>query len=122
MTTLTLCCPYCGSAVRQTKAGKTTCGSQRYHCHTCQRLYTPMPKEQGYPPDIRHLAIKLYLEGNSLRAIGRLLNVHPQTVVNWVTAYQSKLQEQTATMPLPETVETVELDALYTFLGAKKTD
>lgn len=114
-------CPYCGSSVRQTKAGWTTCGSQRYHCHACQRLYSPFPKEQGYPKETRQRAIHLYLEGNGLRGIARLLGVNPQSVSNWVNAYQAKLQEQTPKLPIPEKVETVEMDELYTFLGSKKT-
>ncbi len=121
MNTATVSCPYCGSSVRQTKHGKTPSGSQRYHCPACQRLYTPVPKPQGYPPETRHLALKLYLEGNSFRAIGRLLSVHAQSVANWGNAYQAKLKEQAQTLPRPEQVETGELDELYTFIGSKKT-
>jgi transposase-like protein len=107
--------------VRQTKAGRTTCGSQRYHCHACGKLYSPFPKEQGYPPETRQMALKLYLEGNGLRRIARLLGCHPQSVANWINAYQASLQAQTPQLPVPMTVETAELDELYTFIGAKKT-
>src|SRR5262245_53520775 len=115
-------CPYCGASVRQTKAGRTTCGSQRFHCHACQRLYSPFPQEQGYPSETRQMAIRLYLEGNGFRRIARLLGTHPQTISNWVNTYQAKLQQQTPKMPLPQTVQTAELDELYTFVGSKKAD
>lgn len=120
MTTFLPACPHCDSSVRQTKHGNTPSGSQRYHCHACQRLYTPVPQEQGYPQETRHLAIKLYLEGNGFRRIARLLGCHHQTVANWGNAYQATLQQQTPRLPVPEQVETVELDELYTFVGAKK--
>lgn len=120
MDTLPISCPYCGSCVRQTKAGHTPCGSQRYHCHACQRLYSPFPKEHGYPSETRQKAIQLYLEGNGLRRIARLLRVSPQSVSNWVNTYQARLQQQTPHLPVPDKIETVEMDELYTFLGSKK--
>ena len=66
---------------------------------------------------LRTQARKLYLEGTSFRAIGRLLGLHHQTVNNRVT--------QAATV-LPITVTdqtptTIELDELYTFVQQKKT-
>jgi transposase len=33
------------------------------------------------------LAIRIYLEGNSRRAIGRILQISQQSVANWVGAY-----------------------------------
>jgi transposase len=33
----------------------------------------------------------MYVEGSSQRAIGRILQVSPQTVANWIAAYTSKL-------------------------------
>ena len=54
-------------------------------------MYTPEPNPIGYTPEIRLQAIRLYLEGNSLRAIGRILKVNHQTVANWIKAYTAKL-------------------------------
>ena len=50
--------------------------------------------------------------------IGRLLNVHHQSVINWVNAYAVNLPEA----PTPEEVDAVEMDELYTFIGEKKTE
>jgi transposase-like protein len=107
--------------VRQTKAGHTTCGSQRYHCHACQKLYSPFPKQHGYPTDTRQTAVAMYLEGNGFRQIARLLKTSPQTIANWVSAYQTHLQTKSPCLPAPTTLETGELDELYTFVGSKKT-
>ena len=57
------------------------------------------------------------LEGNSQRAIGRILQVSQQSVANWIQAYTESLPEEQK----PEKVHTAELDELYTFIGNKKT-
>ncbi len=111
-------CPRCGSETQQHKIGRTQAGSQRYHCQTCACRYTPEPKHHGYQPEIRQQAIRMYLDGLNFRRIGRLLNVHHTSVMNWVNAYADTLDEA----PVPATVETIEMDELYTYVGSKKTD
>ena len=59
----------------------------------------------------------MYVDGINFRRIGRLLNVHHQSVINWVNAYASNLPEA----PTPAEVDAVEMDELYTFIGEKKT-
>ena len=59
----------------------------------------------------------MYIEGSSQRSIGRILQVSPQTVANWITAYTNKLPPAEA----PPKPRTAELDELYTFVGKKKT-
>ena len=99
------------------KNGLNPSGSQKYRCQVCKTVYTPAPKLNGYPPETRLLAIRMYVEGNSYHAIGRILKVNPQSVVNWVKAYTAQLPAA----PLPEKPRTAELDELYTFIGKKKT-
>ena len=67
---------------------------------------------------MRHQAVRLYLQGMGLRAIGRFLKVNHQSITNWVTAASAKLE---ATPPQPASSEVIEMDELYTFVGAKKT-
>jgi transposase len=57
------------------------------------------------------------VEGNSQRAIGRILKVSQQSVANWISAYVDKLPPA----PVPEKPQDAELDELYTFLQKKKT-
>ena len=59
----------------------------------------------------------MYVEGNSYKAIGRILKVNPQSVVNWVSQYTAKLPAA----PLPHKPRKAELDELYTYIGEKKT-
>src|SRR5918911_4303317 len=110
-------CPYCHSSVRQVKNGRNPSGSQRYRCRACGRKYTPEPTPQGYDAPTRQRALRLYADGMNLRRIGRTLGVVHQTVANWVTAASDGLPDAP---PVPERVETAELDELYTFVADKK--
>jgi transposase-like protein len=110
-------CPRCQTSQKQYKAGFNPSGSQRYRCGECNRVYTPEPLPQGYSPEKRMLAIRMYVEGSSQRSIGRILQVSPQTVANWLAAYTSKLPPA----EVPQQPRTAELDEMYTFVGKKKT-
>jgi len=110
-------CPRCQTSKQQYKAGFNPSRSQRYRCGECNRVYTPDPKRQGYSSEKRMLAIRMYVEGSSQRSIGRILQVSPQTVANWISAYASKLPPA----EIPKKVRTAELDEMYTFVKQKKT-
>ena len=110
-------CPNCNASKRQVKNGLNPSGSQKYRCNECKSVYTPEARRNGYPPETRLLAIRMYVEGNSYHAIGRILKVNPQSVVNWVKAYTARLP----VAPVPDKPRTAELDELYTFIGKKKT-
>lgn len=110
-------CPCCQASENQVKNGRNPSGSQRYKCKGCGRIYTPEPTPAGYEQATRDEAVRLYLEGMNLRRIGRILGVNHQSVANWVNAQADALPQA----PLPDSVETVELDELFTFVGHKKT-
>jgi transposase-like protein len=110
-------CPYCQATSRQIKAGRNRAGSQRYQCRECDRHYTPEPKLNGYPEQVKQQAIRLYLEGTNFRRIGRLLGVNYQSAVNWINADHQGLPIGEPPVPAPETVE---LDEVFTFIGSKK--
>ena len=109
-------CPHCRQTTAVIKAGHNRAGSQRYRCQTCAHYFTPQPQPQGVAPTLRTQAVQLYLEGTSLRAIGRLLGVHHQSVANWVVAAATALP---AHVGAPPAGETVEVDELYSFIGKK---
>src|SRR5438067_1904777 len=89
-------CPYCGQGQRVVKAGMNGTGSQRMRCQSCRRYFTPSPKPMGYDQTTKEMAVRLYLEGNSFRSIGRLLSVHYVSVINWVNAVHDTLPPQVA--------------------------
>lgn len=113
-------CPHCRSAERQVKSGFNRTGSQRLQCQSCRRQYTPRPNPLGYDDKTRESALKLYLEGNGLRRIGRLLGVNHQSVANWVNSAHARLPAQAAQAAAPVPPETLEVDELFTFVGSKK--
>jgi transposase-like protein len=114
-------CPHCQSAERQVKSGFNRTGSQRLQCQSCRRQYTPEPNPLGYDDKTREAALRLYLEGNGFRRIGRLLRVNHQTVANWVTAAHARLPREPAGAPAPEAAATLEMDELFTFVGSKRS-
>lgn len=109
-------CPHCHQTDNQVKAGKTRTGSQRWKCKVCNRRYTPNPKPQGYPDEVRHQAVKLYVDGMNYRRIARHLGVDHKSVINWVRAYTAQLPDT----PQPQEVVKAEMDELFTFVGSKK--
>lgn len=67
------------------------------------------------------MALKLYLEGNGFRRIGRLLAVNHQSVVNWINTFHAGLRAKKLVLPVPGQVSTLEMDELFTFVKAKKS-
>lgn len=114
-------CPHCQDTARQVKAGFTRTRSQRYQCQGCRRQYTPEPRPLGYDDKTKETALKLYLEGNGFRRIGRLLSVNHQSVVNWINAFHAQLRAKKLALPVPGQVSTLEMDELFTFIGTKKS-
>ena len=110
-------CPHCHQNHFVIKAARNRSGTQRYRCQYCHVYFTPKPKPIGYADEIKRQALQLHLEGTSFRAIGRLLGVHNQTVINWITAAALALPAQVAdTTP----TDYIEIDELFTFVEAKK--
>lgn len=104
-----LTCPRCGPPAKQVRDGRTPAGSQRYRCVACGCRHTPHPKEQGYDEEIRFQALQLYLEGHSMREIGRMLNVNHQSVANWMQDYARYLPPD---LP-PDIAELARLEGLF---------
>ncbi len=118
-----LTCPTCGETTFQHKAGTNPTGTARRECQHCGRTYTPEPKPHGYPLELRRQALKLYVDGTNLRRIARHLEVNPQTVANWVDAAAANLPALLSVKEREKqaSVETLEVDELYTFVSQKKS-
>jgi transposase-like protein len=113
-------CPHGQTTEQQVKGGFNRTGSQRFQCQLCRRQYTPEPHPLGYDEKIKEMALKLYLEGNGFRRIGRLLNVNHQSVVNWVNAYHAQLGTKQAEAAVTDSLAILEMDELFTFVRTKK--
>ena len=75
------------------------------------------PKLRGDSNDLKATAHRMHVDGMNFRRIARHLNIHHQTVINWVKAAADQVPE---TPPIPATSETTERDELFTFVGQKK--
>lgn len=108
----TVYCKKCSSPER-VKAGFVH-GHQRYKCKNCQSYYLPAPHKT-----CDHLkqqaAVDLYLEGMSLRGIGRYLDVSHVTVIRWLRKLSIRLKPA-----IPLRVTHIEIDELYLYIGNKK--
>ena len=110
-------CERCKIEKEQIKAGKTKAGSQKYKCKVCGKVYTPKPKERNYSEEIKRQAIKLYMEGNSGRAVGRILGISKNTCLYWIRKYAKKIEDKKVSN---ERVKVIEMDELYTYTERKK--
>jgi transposase-like protein len=106
-------CPKCKSDNR-IKFGIVG-GRQRFHCKDCKLAYTV--SEIGKPMETKRMALKMYLEGVGMRSIGRLLKIHHTTVLNWIRKFGKEASEQ---VELATRAPIIEMDELFTFVGAKK--
>ena len=116
-------CPTCGETTRQHQAGTNPSGTARRECQHCKRTYTPAPKTRGYDLALRRQALKLYVDDTNFRRIARYLSDNHQSVINWINQAAANLPAP----PLPKerqkeaSVETLELDELFTFVSQKKS-
>ena len=81
-----LVCPVCQSRHRQTKAGRTINGCQRYQCQDCKRYYCHESRRLRYPVDLRRKAMEMRTAGMPYRKIASELSVNHQTVANWIAS------------------------------------
>jgi transposase-like protein len=75
----------------------------------------------GYDSVTRRQAVQMVLDGTNFRRVARLLGVNHQSVVNWFRRATTSLTPKQAPRPEVGDDDTVELDELFTFVGAKKT-
>ena len=110
-------CKNCKREDKQIKAGKTRAGSQMYKCNHCNKRYTPNPKERKYSKEVKRQAIKLYMEGNSGRAVGRILGISKNTCLYWIKNYAKGIEPKNTPNGR---VNVIEMDELYSFVERKK--
>lgn len=67
-------------------------GKQCFRCRECPkgyrfaygRQFILNPKKQPYPPEVKQLCLKMYLNGIGLRGIERVTEIHHTTIINWI--------------------------------------
>jgi transposase len=116
--TLIRACPKCKSE-HFIKNGKLH-ARQRYECKACGYNFTVSKLGKSKPPEVRRMALQLYLEGLSLRGIERLLKISHVTVLKWVRQW-GKAKERLRREAEPKEVRQVEIDELCSYIGEKKS-
>lgn len=91
-------------------------GRQRYKCKICGFQYT-QEHSRGKDAESKCLAILLYVNGLSFRAIAKIVKVSHKSVYDWVKSFGVQTYEK----PMPSGEVVVELDEMWHFLNAKKT-
>jgi len=114
-------CPLCEGSTR--RFGRNRNGSQRYRCDVCARTFTD---EVTRPVDRRCLdpekvvqCLRMLLEGNSIRSVERLTQVHRDTIISaMVDAGERCQQFLDGLRHLP--ASDVQIDELWAFIGCKE--
>ena len=112
-------CPKC-SSLNYVKYGRNH-GKQRYKCKGCGHQFTSF-QPRGASKETKNFALKLYLEGVSLRAIGRLLKVSNVAVLKWIRRFGEQAEQihQKEISKLRK-VSVMEIDEMHHYIGKKST-
>ncbi len=115
-------CATCETEMR--KFGKNRNGSQRYRCNACKLTITdvatrPVDKRR-VPAEKMNLALRMLLEGNSIRAVERLTGIFRDTIINNMVALGGKCKRflERTINNLP--VENVQVDEIWGFVKCKE--
>ena len=108
-------CPRCASA-QNVKSGILR-GRQRYLCKNCGYQHSVEKRSCDATKETKETAVRLYLEGMGLRAIGRILGYSNVSVLNWVRKFA---QTQTL-IAAEESIPVIEIDEMHTYIGSKKS-
>jgi transposase-like protein len=107
-------CSKCKSS-RHVKDGIVR-GKQRYKCKDCHYRYTVKRKSDVKTPEIRRLALEMYLEGLGFRSIGRILKISYGTVYVWVKEWSSNVSLPRRESPM----EIIELEKMLAYIESQK--
>jgi transposase-like protein/IS1 family transposase len=114
----------CAHATRQ-KNGKDPAGNQRFKCSLCGKRFVEKPHnplgEMRVNLDTAKLAMRLLVEGNSIRATERITGLHRDTIckltVHFGQACKSFLDERMTGLTLAH----LQFDEQWTFVAKKQS-
>jgi transposase-like protein/IS1 family transposase len=104
--------------------GKHRNGLRRFRCPLCKKTYTEAHKpalEGSYIPQERIvLALKLMVEGNSLRSTERITNLDINTLMKILVKAGEKCEAMLGRLIVGVPVKDVECDEIWSFVGKKE--
>ena len=106
------------------KFGTNRNGSQRYRCLTCNKTFTA-PQEKPLDAmtvnmDKAMLALKLLVEGNSVRSIERVTGVHRDTILKLLVVAGEKCEQLLDEKLRNLQVADVQADEIWAYVGCKE--
>ena len=113
-------CPICSNPAR--RFGRNRNGSQRWHCVSCNRTFTVGDERdrRRVPPDRALLAMRMFLEGNSVRSVERITRTHRDTLLRMVVAAGENCARFLSQTVRGVAVKAVECDEVWSFVGCKE--
>lgn len=94
-------------------------GFQRYMCRRCGRYSTD--KAPRFSAQVKAMAIEMYMNNMGIRAIGRVLNASPASILNWIRKDHQALMQQGQPAPPQRATgpDIIEMDEIYTCVQKK---
>ena len=112
-------CPLCGHE-KPHKHGKTSKGSQRYFCPSCQQSFTDTFDTLYYRRQVSEEEVRIVLqahaEGSSLRGVSRISGLAYDTVVSIVQAASEKAQIVHNTEVQAVETDAISADEMWSFV------
>jgi transposase-like protein/IS1 family transposase len=118
----TMTCPAC--EIRCASFGKHRNGLRRFRCGQCGRTYTEPHKNilgaMTIPEEKAILALRMLLEGSSVRAVERTTEVHRDTILKLLALAGEKAERVMASKLVNVPVRDIELDEVWSYVGKKQ--
>ena len=117
-------CPECGSE-KVVKDGKQR-GKQTYLCKVCHRRFTPNATKLHRPSHVKQKAIELYINGMSINAISKVLNIPYMTVWTWINKAgqraDKKVIRELEKLKRQGKVKAISIDEMWSYIGSKENE
>ncbi len=115
-------CPTCQNEARF--FGSNRSGSRRYRCDECRKTWTDSATQTNdrrrVEKDKMILALRMLLEGNSIRAVERLLRIHRDTIINAMVEAGQRCRTFLEKRVHDVAVTDVQCDEIWGFVGMKE--
>jgi transposase-like protein/IS1 family transposase len=119
---LTMTCETC--RVKCQRFGKHRNGLRRFRCPQCKKTYTeahkPLLEGTCVPQDRILLALRLLIEGNSIRSTERITNLDRNTIMKMLTLAGEKCEKVMGRLIVNVPVKDVQCDEIWSFIQKKE--
>jgi transposase-like protein len=119
---LTMTCETC--SVKCQRFGKHRNGPRRFRCPQCKKTYTeahkPILAGTYIPQDRILLALRLLIEGNSIRSTERITNTDRNTIMKMLALAGEKCEKVMGRLIVNVPVKDVQCDEIWSFIQKKE--